>query len=170
MKYEVGATKLKYERQIAVEMEEMENEPDEEIRELTLLYMAKGISEEEANRIAKEAMQDESQGKQVLIREELGINPEELQGSAMEAALTSFFLFAIGAILPLLPFFFLTGIPGIIVSMAASTVGLFIIGSAITLFTGRSIWYSGFRQVLFGLIAAAITFGIGKIIGVSIAG
>ena len=65
---------------------------------------------------------------------------------------------------------FMSGTPAIIVSVAGSAVGLFLIGAAITLFTGKNVWYSGFRQVLFGLAAAAITFGIGKLIGVSLAG
>jgi VIT1/CCC1 family predicted Fe2+/Mn2+ transporter len=86
----------------------------------------------------------------------------------MEAALYSFFLFAIGAIIPVIPFIFATGYTAIVLSVGMSAVGLFLIGSAITLFTGRSIWFSGFRQVLFGLMAAAITFGIGKLFGVSI--
>jgi VIT1/CCC1 family predicted Fe2+/Mn2+ transporter len=105
-----------------------------------------------------------------LIKEELGINAEDLKGSAMEAAVSSFILFAMGAILPVIPFFFLGGTQAIILSTILSGLGLFIIGAAITLFTGKSVWYSGFRQVLFGLIAAAITFGIGKIIGVSLLG
>jgi VIT1/CCC1 family predicted Fe2+/Mn2+ transporter len=115
-------------------------------------------------------MQDKTLAHQILIKEELGINPEELHGSAMEAAVYSFILFAIGAIIPLLPFLFLTGYTAIIVCLIASAIGLFLIGAAITLFTGKNIWCSGFRQVLFGLAAAAITFGIGKLIGVSIAG
>jgi VIT1/CCC1 family predicted Fe2+/Mn2+ transporter len=77
-------------------------------------------------------------------------------------------MFAIGAIIPILPFFFVTGYKAVLVSIAASTVGLFFIGAAITLFTGKSVWFSGFRQVLFGLMAAAITFGIGKLIGISV--
>jgi vacuolar iron transporter family protein len=67
------------------------------------------------------------------------------------------------------PFMFLSGTPAILISAAASAVGLFVIGAAITLFTGKSIWHSGIRQVIFGLAAAAITFGIGKLIGVAIA-
>jgi VIT1/CCC1 family predicted Fe2+/Mn2+ transporter len=105
-----------------------------------------------------------------LIKEELGINVDELKGSAMEAAITSFILFAVGAIIPVIPFFFTGGMKAVAISTAFSAVGLFSIGAAITLFTGKSVWYSGFRQVLFGLIAAAITFGIGRLIGVSIAG
>ena len=98
------------------------------------------------------------------------INPDDLKGSAMEAAVTSFFLFGIGAILPVIPFFFFSGSKAIVLSTILSAFGLFLIGAAITLFTGKSVWFSGFRQVLFGLVAAAITFGIGKLIGVSIAG
>jgi VIT1/CCC1 family predicted Fe2+/Mn2+ transporter len=88
----------------------------------------------------------------------------------MEAAITSFLLFGIGAIIPVIPFFFAKGMTAILLSASFSAIGLFLIGSAITLFTGKSIWYSGLRQVIFGLIAAGITFGVGKLIGVSIAG
>ena len=107
---------------------------------------------------------------EILVKEELGINSEDLKGSAMEAAVTSFLLFALGAIIPVIPFFFLSGIQAVLLSAIFSAIGLFGIGSAITLFTGKSIWFSGFRQVIFGLIAAAITYGIGKLIGVSLAG
>ena len=88
----------------------------------------------------------------------------------MEAALTSFVLFGIGAIIPVAPFFFFGGMKAVLISTTLSAVGLFLIGAIITLFTGKSVWYSGFRQVLFGLLAAAITFGIGKLIGVSVIG
>jgi VIT1/CCC1 family predicted Fe2+/Mn2+ transporter len=79
-------------------------------------------------------------------------------------------LFALGAILPVIPFFFIGGTQAILLSAGLSAIGLFVIGASITLFTGKNVWYSGFRQVLFGLMAAAITFGIGKLIGVSILG
>jgi predicted membrane protein (TIGR00267 family) len=120
--------------------------------------------------MAAELMQNKSQAHELLIKEELGINPEDLKGSAMEAALTSFFLFAIGAIIPVFPFFFWSGMQAVIISTVLSAAGLFLIGAAITLFTGKSVWYSGMRQVIFGLAAAAITFGIGKLIGISVAG
>lgn len=93
-----------------------------------------------------------------------------MKGSAWTAAITSFVLFAIGAIIPVTPFMITSGMPAIIWSISLSALGLFVIGSAITLFTGRSIWFSGFRQVLFGLAAATVTFGIGKLVGVSIGG
>jgi VIT1/CCC1 family predicted Fe2+/Mn2+ transporter len=120
--------------------------------------------------MAKDLMTDKAQAHEVLVREELGINPEELKGSAMEAAITSFLLFAVGAIIPVVPFFFTGGFHAIWISTLLSGLGLFGIGSAITLFTGKNVWFSGARQVLFGLAAAAITFGIGKAIGVSIGG
>lgn len=120
--------------------------------------------------MAREVIANKEHAHGILVREELGINTEELKGSAMEAAVTSFLLFAIGAIIPVFPFFFLRGWQAVVVSSVVSGAGLFLIGGAITLFTGKSVWYSGSRQVLFGLLAAAITFGIGKLIGVSIAG
>jgi vacuolar iron transporter family protein len=138
------------------------------MRELALIYMAKGIPEEQAYAMATDIMKDKTNAHAVLVKEELGINPEELQGSAIEAALYSFFLFTIGAIIPVLPFIFAKGLTAMILSVGMSAVGLFLIGGAITLFTGKNLWYSGFRQVLFGLLAAACTYGIGRLIGATI--
>ncbi len=159
-----------YENQMQLEMDEIETDPEGEEKELALIYMTKGIPEAQAHQMAVAIMSNKKDAHEVLVKEELGINPEELKGSAMEAAVYSFILFGIGAVIPVIPFMFTTGVTAILISVAASAFGLFLIGSAITLFTGKSIWYSGFRQVLFGLIAAAITFGIGKLIGVSLAG
>jgi len=159
-----------YENQIALELEELEVNPAGEEKEIALIYMSKGIPEIQARQMATEIMKDKSKAHEILVKEELGINSEELKGSAMEAAITSFLLFGVGAIIPVFPFFFLSGSNAVILSAAVSAVGLFIIGSAITLFTGKSIWYSGMRQVMFGLGAAAITYAIGSLIGVQIAG
>ena len=159
-----------YENQMQLEMEEIETDPEGEMKELALIYFAKGIPVEQANTMAAEIMKDKEHAYEILVKEELGINADELKGSAMEAAIYSFILFAIGAIIPVFPFMFLSGNLAIIVSVICSAIGLFLIGSAITLFTGKSIWYSGLRQVIFGLLAAAITFTIGKIIGVNMAG
>lgn len=159
-----------YENQMQLEMDELETNPEGERKELKLIYMAKGIPEDQAIKIVDDLMKDKNLAHQVLVKEELGINAEELKGSAIEAALSSFFLFAIGAIIPVLPFMFLSGYKAIVFSTLLSAIGLFLIGAAITLFTGRNVWFSGFRQVIFGLAAAAVTFGIGKLIGVSMAG
>ncbi|MBK8968884.1 MAG: VIT1/CCC1 transporter family protein [Lewinellaceae bacterium] len=155
---------------MALEMAELVANPEGEQKEIALIYIAKGIPETQAHNMAASLMQDTDQAHALLIKEELGINPEELKSSAWEAAITSFVLFAVGAIIPLAPFFWGGGATAILSSVVFSTLGLFLIGSAITLFTGKSVWYSGMRQVIFGLLAAAVTFGIGSLIGVSIAG
>ena len=157
-----------YENQMAIEMEELETNPEGEELELALIYAAKGIPEEQANAMAEEIMKDKTHAHEVLVKEELGINAEELKGSAFEAAFYSFLMFTIGGIIPVIPFIFTSGTHAIIISIIMSTLGLFLIGAAITLFTGKSLWYSGVRQIIFGLLAAAITFGIGRIIGVAI--
>lgn len=157
-----------YENQMEVEMEELETNPEGEKHELALIYMTKWVPEAQAHKMAEEVIKDTEHAHEVLVREELGINSEELKGSAWEAAIYSFILFSIGAIIPVAPFMFLAGMPAIIVSVWASAVGLFIIGAAITLFTGKNVWYSGFRQMVFGLAAAAITFGIGSVVGVTV--
>lgn len=158
------------ENQMQLEMDELESNPEGEEKEIALIYISKGIEETEARRMAKLIMSDKSKAHALLVKEELGINVDELKGSAMEAAVSSFVLFAIGAIIPVIPFFFTGGMKAVLFSATFSAVGLFGIGAAITLFTGRNVWFSGFRQMLFGLIAAAVTFGIGRIIGVSITG
>ena len=159
-----------YENQMQLEMDELESNPEGERQEMALIYMAKGMPEEQAHQMSKELMNDKDSAHQFLVREELGINPEELKGSAIEAAVYSFILFSIGAVIPVLPFMFMNGMHAIILSVSLSAIGLFVIGAAITLFTGKSAWYSGIRQVVFGIIAAAITFSIGHLIGVSIGG
>ena len=159
-----------YENQMQLEKDELEVNPEEELQELVLIYMAKGIPEIQAQEMALEIMKDTNAAHQLLVKEELGINEEELKGSAVEAAVYSFILFAVGAVIPVIPFMFTSGAKAIILSIGLSAAGLFLIGAAITLFTGKNVWFSGFRQVIFGLLAAAITFGIGHIIGVSVAG
>lgn len=157
-------------RQIDLEMEELEASPEEEKKELVLLYQAKGMNIEEAKKLADKAFESPETAIDAIIKEELGIDKEELGGSAWEAAIASFILFSIGAVIPLYPFIFLDGKNAILLSLGSSVVGLFGIGAAITLLTGKSILFSGFRQVLFGLAAAAVTYGIGSWIGVSLAG
>ncbi|MER3435113.1 MAG: rubrerythrin family protein [Leptolyngbya sp. ERB_1_1] len=159
-----------YERQIRIERREVEEVPDEEEEELALIYQAKGLPQAQAQTLAARMMQNHEAALDALSREELGIDPDELGGSAWVAAFTSFFLFAIGAIIPVAPFFFVSGSTAVIASLICSGLGLFLIGAGITLLTGRSILYSGLRQVIFGFAAAGITFGVGRLLGVSITG
>jgi VIT1/CCC1 family predicted Fe2+/Mn2+ transporter len=153
------------ENQMELEAEELEINPEGEQQEIALIYMAKGIPEGQAKQMAAEIMKNKDQALDMLVKEELGINVNELEGSAMEAAYSSFFLFIAGAIIPVVPFFFTSGTIAILWSAFLSALGLFGIGAAITLFTNRSVWMSGMRQVLFGLMAAAITYGVGTLIG-----
>ncbi|MFC6733079.1 VIT1/CCC1 family protein [Haladaptatus sp. DYSN1] len=166
----VQSSRELYQRQIDIEAEELRTVPAEEAEELALIYQAKGLPEEQARHLADRLVSDEQTALDTLAREELGINPEELGGSAWEAAATSFVLFALGAIVPVAPFAFLSGTTAVVTSLGLSAVALFAIGAAITLLTGRSLLYSGGRQVLIGLAAAALTFGVGTLIGVSLAG
>ncbi len=166
----VRSSRELYEKQIKTEKEEIAASPEEEVEELVLIYQARGMDEETARRVATRIMSSPETAIDALARDELGINPEELGGSAWEAAITSFLLFAAGAIVPVLPFLFLAGTPAIVASAALSSAGLFAIGAAITLFTGRSMLYSGMRQVFFGLAAAAAVFLVGHLVGVSISG
>jgi VIT1/CCC1 family predicted Fe2+/Mn2+ transporter len=151
--------------QIEIEAREIEEIPDEEREELALIYEAKGLDAQHARELAARQIADRSTALDTLAREELGIDPNELGGSAGVAAVASFVLFSIGAIVPVISFFFLSGTPAVVVSAALSVVGLFTIGALITLFTGRGALFSGGRQVVIGGAAAALTYVVGLLIG-----
>jgi vacuolar iron transporter family protein len=155
-------------RQIAIERDELAEVPDEEAEELALIYQAKGMAAEQARELAARQMANREGALDTLAREELGIDPEELGGSASQAAATSFVLFAIGAIVPVLPFFFGGGTEAVVISAILAALALFGIGAAITLLTGRSVWRSGARQVVIGGAAAALTYGVGRLIGTAV--
>ena len=159
-----------FERQIKIERQELEDAPQAEEEELALIYEAKGLPADQARLLAARIISNPKTALDTLTREELGIDPEELGGSAWVAAITSFCLFAMGAIIPVIPFLFLRGWSAVGGSLFLSAIALFLIGAGITLLTGRSVLYSGVRQIVFGLGAAAITYGVGRLIGVSIAG
>lgn len=166
----VQSSRELYDRQIRIERREVEEVPEEEEEELALIYEAKGLPEAQARSLAARIMANKATALDTLTREELGIDPEELGGSAWVAAITSFCLFAVGAIVPVAPFFFLKGSLAVIMSLVCSGLALFAIGAGITLLTGRSVLFSGFRQVIFGFAAAGITYALGRLLGVSIGG
>jgi VIT1/CCC1 family predicted Fe2+/Mn2+ transporter len=154
--------------QIAHEREEIEETPEAERRELALILQAKGLPRDDAQRVATDIMRDKRVALDTLVREELGIDPAEMGGNPWSAAAFSFGLFAIGAVFPVLPFFFVAGATGIACSLAASAAALAVIGVATSLFSGRSASYSAVRQVLIGAAAAGITYAVGAAIGVSL--
>lgn len=158
-----------YANQIATEAEELLAFPEEEAEELRLIYEAKGLDPDSARRLAQRIVGgDPKVALDTMSREELGIDPQELGGSAWIAAITSFFLFAIGALVPVLPFLVASGGQAIVASAVLAALALFALGAAITLLTGRQPLIAGLRQVGFGLAAAAITFVIGTLLGTAI--
>ena len=159
-----------FEHQIRIEREELIAFPEEEREELILIYRAKGVPADTARELADRLIREGAPALETLVREELAIDPEELGGSAWEAAIASFLLFSIGAIVPVLPYITWGGIPAAVASVVLSGLALFLLGAGITVITGRSALRSGLRQVLIGLAAAAITFGVGRLFGVALAG
>ena len=152
--------------QVKVEREELLAVPDEEEEELALIYQSKGLPPDQARQMAKALVGGEiGRAVDTLAREELGIDPEELGGSARVAAATSFVLFALGALVPILPFIFGAGLTAVLASIVISAVALYVVGGAITVVTGSSVLMTGGRQVLLGLVAAAVTYGLGALVG-----
>jgi vacuolar iron transporter family protein len=156
------------EREIRVEREELVAAPEEERQELQLIYEAKGIPRDEARQLSHRLLDDPGAALEVLVREELGIDPAELGGSPRVAAITSFSLFALGALVPVIPFMVASGTSALLASVAISALALFGVGAAITLFTARPVWISGGRQALLGLAAAGLTFGLGHLLGTAL--
>jgi VIT1/CCC1 family predicted Fe2+/Mn2+ transporter len=157
-------------RQIGIEAEEIAISPEEEAEELALIYEAKGLTQSDAGKLAHRLIAEPKSALETLSREELGIDPNELGGSPWVAAAMSFGLSIVGAIFPVAPFAFLEGNTAVLISLAMSSIALFLIGAATTIFTGSGVWYSGGRQLVLGWLAASVTFGIGHLLKVSVAG
>jgi VIT1/CCC1 family predicted Fe2+/Mn2+ transporter len=155
-------------RQIATEAAELEQAPEEEKEELILIYQAKGLPEAQAKALAERLLSDKSTALDTLAREELGIDPDSLGGSAWAAAATSFCLFAFGAVFPVAPYLILSGWPAVGASLALSGVALAAIGAGTSLFTGRGLAFSALRQLAIGYAAAAATFGVGRLAGATL--
>jgi VIT1/CCC1 family predicted Fe2+/Mn2+ transporter len=154
-------------RQLAIERDELESAPEEEEDELALIYQTKGLGAENARLMARQVIRSNT-ALDTLAREELSIDPEELGGSAYVAAATSFGMFALGAVIPLIPLFFATGTAAIVASAIVSATSLFTIGALITVITGRPAIAAGIRQLAIGVAAAAITFAVGRLVGVAL--
>jgi vacuolar iron transporter family protein len=156
-----------YEREIEIEREEIAAFPEEERDELALIYRAKGLDAPEAEALATQIMKKPVSALDTMAREELGLDPGEL-ASPWIAAGSSFIAFAIGAVLPVIPFFITAGATAITIAAIVAALALFAVGGAISVFTGRPALVIGVRMIVIGIITSAITFGIGKAIGVSV--
>ena len=157
-----------YEYQIGLERDELAQYPEEEARELALIYEARGIEAGEARRMSEQILTDPAQALDTLAREELGLNPEDL-GSPWGAALFSFIAFAAGSAIPLLPFVFGAGGASLGAAIALTAVALFAVGATLSLFTGRNAWLSGLRMLTIGAAAGCVTYFVGKALGVTLA-
>lgn len=168
----VQSSRELYERQIAVEREELEQIPDEEREELSLIYQSKGLPPEEADELAARLMADPDRALDAMAREELGIDPDELGGSPWVAASASFLLFSLGAVVPLLPFLFLrapsSGTVAVLAAPIAVSPRADTTSAAITLLTNRSVWVSATRQLTLGLAAAGVTYVVGSAVGAAV--
>lgn len=156
-----------FERQIELERAELEAAPEEEATEIAAVYRRRGFSESDAQSIATQLMSSPEIALETLVREELGLNPDEL-GSPWGAAIGSFIAFGIGAVIPLIPFIVFPGGVALLGSIVATSVALFAVGAAVSLLTGRSALYSGARQFGIGAAAAAVTYAVGNLIGVNV--
>jgi VIT1/CCC1 family predicted Fe2+/Mn2+ transporter/rubrerythrin len=158
-----------FERQIELERAEMAAMPEEEEAEMASLYRAKGFNADEAKAIAHRLFEDPERALDQLIREELGLDPDEL-GSPFGAAFGSFVAFALGAFVPVVPYLIGSGVGAFVAAIGLSLVALFAVGGGVSLLTGRGVLFSGARQVGIGAAAAIVTFVVGTAIGVSVAG
>jgi VIT1/CCC1 family predicted Fe2+/Mn2+ transporter len=162
----MSAQRELYEQQIAMEKQELEMSPKEEEEELALIYQAKGIPEDEAHTLARRIIANPKTAIDTLAREELGLDPSQL-GSPWFAAVSSFAAFVIGALVPVLPYIFSSHVGALVLSVSLSCVALFAVGALLSIFTARGPFVSGLRMLAIGLLAAAITYGVGRLLGVS---
>lgn len=151
-------------KEIAVERAELTGNPAAELAELAQMYEQTGLSAETARKAAEEIHQDPERAARVHITSELGVDPDD-HPSPWVAAGSSFLCFSVGAVVPLLPYLF--GWASLFAGLAIGAVGLFAAGALVARFTARSWWFNGLRQLLFGAVAAAASYGVGALIGVS---
>lgn len=153
-----------FEYQIGLEAQELKTYPEEEAEELALIYEARGILAADAKKLADTIISDPERALDTLAREELGLNPQEL-GSAWQAATASFIAFAIGAAIPLLPFLWRHTVHSLEWTIGLTLIALFGTGATASLFTGKSMWWSGLRMVCIGVFAAGATWLVGRLFG-----
>jgi vacuolar iron transporter family protein len=165
----MSAQREVFEQQIAMEKQELEMSPKEEEEELSLIYQAKGVPEQEAAQIARRIIKNPKTAIDTLAREELGLDPSEL-GSPWGAAMSSFLAFVIGAFVPVAPYLLTSGLVALLSSALLSFLALFGVGAVLSIFTARGPVVSGARMLLIGLMVSAITYSVGWLLGVTVAG
>ena len=165
----VRAQRELFEQQIAMEQQELEMSPKEEEEELALIYQAKGIAESDARMMARRIIENPRTAIDTLAREELGLDPSQL-GAPWVAAASSFVAFILGAIVPVIPYIVTRGGTALLASATLSCLALFAVGALLSIFSARGALFSGARMLAIGLCASAITYGVGWLLGVNVAG
>ena len=153
------------EREVAIEREELRRHPESEHRELVALYVSRGVPVAAAEQVANAISSNPDLALEVHTREELGVAPGST-GSPMRAALSSFGAFSVGALVPLIPWFFAAGTAAVVASIILGALMSVAVGVAVAVFTGRSRVRTGARQLVIAMVAAAVTYGVGTAVGV----
>lgn len=161
-----------FQREISMEAAELREKPEEEQKELELIYRAKGVDRETAASLAAQIMSDPTTALDTLAREELGLDPDEL-GSPIKAALSSFVAFAIGASVVVIPYLFFMGdgastIAPLVIAVILSVASMLIVGGIVGRLSGRGVVFSAMRQLLWGAGAAMVTYAVGSLVGISV--
>src|SRR5580704_15345402 len=155
------------EREIDVERKALKKSPEGETKELRGMYVKRGIDPTVASDMANEVMSDPQLALETHAREELGIDPQQL-GSPIQAALASFFTFALGAFIPLLPWLITSGTAAIVGSIVLGALASIAVGAVLAAYTERSYVRSALRQLFITAVASGVTFGVGRAIGTGI--
>jgi VIT1/CCC1 family predicted Fe2+/Mn2+ transporter len=153
-----------HEAEIARERREIETDPAHEREELELMYQLKGFSEDEARMLADRLTASPEQFLQTMVREELGLSEERLPNpwtSALVATVST----AVGAFLPIVPFFYTTGVSALLQSLVISIVAHFAVGASKTFITGRSWLAQGWEMTFVGMLGGALAYGFGLLLG-----
>ena len=162
----VRAQQEMVQREVEVERQELADDPEGELRELTGMYQAQGLSHEDASTVARILSANPDIALDTHARLELGVDPEA-PGSAARAAVSSFLAFSVGAILPLFPWFFASGTSAVIASVIIGAVAALALGATIGFMAGRNVMGTALRQLAVAAVAAAVTYGVGSLLGVS---
>ena len=155
-----------FRREIEMEARELREKPEEESKELELIYRAKGLDRAQAKAVSDKIMSNPKTALDTLVREELGLNPDEL-GSPVKVAIWSFLSFTLGASVAVFPYVFLQGSAAFYTAIVAAVIALCVVGGLVGKFSGRGIVFSAMRQLLWGAGAAGVTYAVGSIIGVT---
>lgn len=156
-----------FKREIELESQEIRDAPQEEERELELIYRAKGLDRDMAREVAAKIMSDPEIALETMTREELGLDPDDL-GSPVKVAVSSFTAFALGAVIPVVPYLFYSGLTALWIGIGLAILALVVVGGTVGRLSGAGVVKSSLRQLLFGGGAAVVTYVVGHFVGIGL--